>query len=232
MITRKLNYSIKVISFTAGSEISISDWDISNNVTQYGSFRTHIYWSNSTAAGFLEKEVTILGETGLISSLPATIFDASETFIIDLFFNDTGLDAGIPGATITYSLDGGAPKSTVTDLGNGNYQITVDCDDPDFSDYGPNSIEINVNKAFYNNQSETEQITIRGETTLDSSIPKSSFDSLETFNVSLFLNDTVKDSGVFGAIRNVFVNSTPFTPTSDFDYGDGKNFFSRSPCDE
>ncbi|MHA2186550.1 MAG: hypothetical protein ACXAAI_16290, partial [Promethearchaeota archaeon] len=229
-INNELNYSIKVVSFTAGSEISISDWDISNNVTQYGNFRTHIYWSNSTAAGFLEKVVTILGETGLVPSLPATIFDASDTFVIDLFFNDTGLDIGIPGATITYRLDGGTPKSTVTDLGNGNYQITVNCSDPDFSDYGPNLIEINANKAFYNNQSETEQIIIRGETNLISSIPKSSFNSTETFNVSLFLNDTVKDSGVNGAIRNVYVNSTPFTPISNFDYGDG-NYNITIDCD-
>ncbi|MFW9773880.1 MAG: hypothetical protein ACFFEO_17140, partial [Candidatus Thorarchaeota archaeon] len=95
LINNELNYSTLVTSFTAGTEISLSDWDISDNVTQYGSFRIHVYWNNNTAAGFLEKNITILGETDLIPSLPGSTFDASDTFDIDIFFNDTGLDAGI-----------------------------------------------------------------------------------------------------------------------------------------
>ncbi|MHA2398439.1 MAG: hypothetical protein ACXADU_06075 [Promethearchaeota archaeon] len=227
----ELNYSVKVESFTAGSVISLTDWDISDNVIKYGDFRVHVYWNNDTAAGFREKLIRIFGETSLIPSLPDTTFNASDTFVIDLFFNDTGLDAGIPGAIITHRLDGGAIKSAASDLGNGNYQIIVDCNDPDFSAYGPNLIEIIANKTYYNNQSETEQIIILGETDLDSSILKNFFDSTETFNVSLYLNDTVKGSGIFGAIRNVFVDSIPFTPISDFDYGDG-NYNITINCDD
>ncbi|MHA1914604.1 MAG: hypothetical protein ACW97V_09600 [Promethearchaeota archaeon] len=231
ILNNELNYSVEVGSFTAGSVISLADWDISDNVTKYGDFRVHVYWNNDTAAGFREKIIRIFGETSLIPSLPDTTFNASDIFVIDLFFNDTGLGVGIPGAVITHRLDGGSIKSGVLDFANGSYQITIDCNDPDFSAYGPNLIEIIANLTYYNNQSEIEQITILGETELDSSILKFSFDSTETFNVSLFLNDTVKDSGVFGAIRNVYVDSIPFTPISNFDYGDG-NYNITINCDD
>ncbi len=231
LINNELNYSIKIESFAAGSVIDLTDWDISDNVTQYGDFRVHVYWNNNTAAGFREKIITILGETDLIPSLPKFTFDASETFNIDVFFNDTGLDDGINGADIIYRLDNGAIRFDDLDHGNGTYTITVNCNDADFSDYGLNLIEINASKTYYNNQSEVVEITILGETDLDGSILKSSFDSTETFNVSLFFNDTVKNSGIFGAIRDVYVNSTPYTPISNHDYGDG-NYNITIDCDD
>ncbi|MFX1309513.1 MAG: hypothetical protein ACFE8C_07420 [Promethearchaeota archaeon] len=230
LINNELNYSVKIESFTGGSIISLADWDISDDVTQYGDFRVQVFWYNNTAAGFLEKIIKILGETELIPSLPKFIFDASESFDIDLFFNDKGLDAGIGGGDITYRLNNGVIRSDDTDLGNGNYRINIDCNDADFSVYGPNFIEINASKTYYNNQSEIIEITILGETDLDGSILKYSFDSTEFFNVSLFFNDTVKDLGVSGAIRSVYLNSTPYTPISNFDYGDG-NYNITIDCD-
>ncbi|MFW9969774.1 MAG: hypothetical protein ACFFDF_06205, partial [Candidatus Odinarchaeota archaeon] len=230
LINNELNYSVKIESFIGGSIISLADWDISNNVTQYGDFRVHVFWYNSTAAGFLEKIIKILGETELISSVPKYTFDASETFNIDLFFNDTGLDAGISGADITYRLNNGIIRTDDTDHNNGSYTINIDCNDADFSAYGPNYIEINVSKTYYNNQSEVIEITILGETDLNGSILKSSFDSTEIFNVSLFFNNTVKDIGISGAIRTVYLNSTAYTPISSFDYGDG-NYNITIDCD-
>ncbi len=232
LINEELNYSVKIESFTAGSVISLEDWDISDNVTQYGDFRVHVYWNNNTAAGFREKIITILGETELIPSLPAYTFDASDTFDIEVYFNDTGLIQGIESATITYQIESSPVRTdSITILGNGYYNITIDCNDTDFSGYGPKSIEINASKIYYNNQSEVVDITILGETNLDGSILKSSFDSTEIFNVSLFYNDTVKDSGIFGAIREVYVNSTPYTPISNYDYGDG-NYNITINCDD
>ncbi|MEE9377582.1 MAG: hypothetical protein V3V33_06055, partial [Candidatus Lokiarchaeia archaeon] len=220
-INNEFNHSIRLISFTAGSVISLPDWDIFDNVTQYGDFRVHVYWNNNTAAGFQEKIIRILGETNLIPSLPAYKFDASDSFDLDLFFNDTGLDQGIEADSITYRIENGVIRSDAIDLTNGNYRIVIDCNDTDFNGYGPKSIEINASKTYYNNQSEVVQITILGETDLDSSIPKFSFDSTESFNVSLFFNDTVKDIGVFGATYTVYVNSNLYIPFDDHDYGDG-----------
>ncbi|MHA1987372.1 MAG: hypothetical protein ACW98D_12100 [Promethearchaeota archaeon] len=221
LINNELNYTIEVASFSTGSEISLTDWDISDDVTQYGDFRVQVHWYNNTDAGFLEKTITILGETSLTPSLPGSKFDASDVFDIDIFFNDTGLDDGISGASITHSLDGGSLKSGFTDLGSGNYRISIDCNDTDFSAYGPNLIEINASKSFYNSQSETVEITILGETDLDGSISKSSFNSTETFDISLFFNDTVKDLGINGATRNVYINQSLYSPIGDVDYGNG-----------
>ncbi len=220
-VNNKLNYSINLNTFTAGSEISIVDWDISNNVTQFGNFRIHVYWKNNTAAGFLEKIIKIYGETDIMPNLPALKFNASDTFNISIFFNDTGLDIGIDGASITYRLGNGAIRSDDIPLGGGNYRITIDCNDTDFSIYGNNLIEINATKDFYNNQSTIKSIVIIGETSLDASIPKLLFNSTETFIVSFFFNDTVKEQGISGAIRNVFINQTSYTPISNIDQGDG-----------
>ncbi|MFX1479643.1 MAG: hypothetical protein ACFFCI_16090, partial [Promethearchaeota archaeon] len=135
------------------------------------------------------------------------------------------------GATITHRLDNGAVRSIFTDLGNGNYRITIDCNDTDFSAYGPNIIEINATKDYYNNQSKVVTISIWGETDLVSSIPKSSFNSTETFDVSLFYNDTVKDSGVSGASIEAYINESLYSPIGINDYLDG-NYDVTINCDD
>ncbi|MHA2181767.1 MAG: hypothetical protein ACXAAH_10120, partial [Promethearchaeota archaeon] len=222
IINDELNHSIQTQSFTAGTEISLTDWDISNDVTQYGIFRVHVYWNNNTEAGFREELITILGETGLTPNLPASVFDAGDTFDIELYFADSGLVQGIEGATITYQIESGPIRSDGLDIiGNGYYNITIDCNDTDFNSYGPKSIEIYSNKSFYNNQSQTVGLTILGETNLIPSIPKLSFNSTETFDVSLFFNDTVKDLGISGATRTVYINQALHTPIGNIDYGDG-----------
>ncbi|MFX0012866.1 MAG: hypothetical protein ACFE9R_21330, partial [Candidatus Hermodarchaeota archaeon] len=231
LINNELNYSIVIQSFAAGSVISLANWDISNSVTKYGDFRVQVYWNNNTAAGFLEKEITIYGETELTPSLPPSPFDSSTVFDIDLFFNDIGLSSGIAGATITHRLNSGALNSSFTDLGNGNYRITIDCNDTDFTAYGPNIIEINATKDYYNNQSKVVKIIIWGETDLVSSIPKSSFNSTESFDVSLFYNDTVKDNGVSGATIEVYINESLYSPIAINDYLDG-NYNITINCDD
>ncbi|MHA2339727.1 MAG: hypothetical protein ACXACX_20660, partial [Candidatus Hodarchaeales archaeon] len=220
IINDKLNHSVQTQSFT-GSEIFITDWDISNDVTQYGNFRVHVYWNNNTEAGFMEKLITILGETSLTPTLPVSTFDAGDIFDIELYFEDTGLSQGIESATITYKIESGPIRSdNINITGNGYYNITIDCNDADFGAYGPNSIELNASKDFYNNQSDTIEITILGETTLDDTIPKLSFNSTETFDVSLFFNDTVKGIGIDTAIIEVYADITQFYP-SITDYSDG-----------
>ncbi|MFX1457820.1 MAG: hypothetical protein ACFFDB_20820, partial [Promethearchaeota archaeon] len=231
LINDELNYTVQTQSFTAGTEISITDWDISNDVTQYGNFRVHVYWNNYTEAGFLEEIITILGETSLTPTLPDSTFDASDVFVIDIFFNDIGLGAGISGASITHSLDGGAPKGAFTDYANGTYSITIDCNDPDFSAYGPTLIEINATKDFYNNQSETVEITILGETELIDTIPRYSFDSTENFDIALFFNNTVKDLGVDGATIEAYVNSTLYNDAVITPLGGG-NYNVTVDCDD
>ncbi len=198
-----LNHS-KILSISsADTEFLVSNWDVSVNVTQYGIFKIQMSWNNDTAAGFLESNITIFGDTDLIPSLPLTNFDASNTFNITVYFNDTGLDTGIVADLFTYNIEGGSTRTdNVFDLGNGYYNITIDCNDTDFNGYGPKNIEISASKQYYNNQTKTVQITIYGETELTILNPPdlTVFNSGDTFNVTVLYNDTVKNQGIDGAI--------------------------------
>ncbi|MFX1558713.1 MAG: hypothetical protein ACFFC9_15785, partial [Promethearchaeota archaeon] len=61
-INNQLNYSREITTFNPGIEIDLGNWDIANNITQYGTFRIITFWSNDTAAGFFENQITVLGE--------------------------------------------------------------------------------------------------------------------------------------------------------------------------
>ncbi|MFW9876723.1 MAG: hypothetical protein ACFFG0_26815 [Candidatus Thorarchaeota archaeon] len=158
----------------------------------------------------------------MIPTLPSDTFDASDTFDIEVYFNDTGLIQGIEGATIEYKIENGSVRTDkISIIGNGYYNITIDCNDTDFSGYGLKSIEINASKDFYNNQSKQVDITILGETALVPSIPKLSYNSTENFDIALFFNDTVKDLGVDGATISVYVNETLYNDAVITPYGGG-----------
>ncbi len=216
LINNDLNYSIETGSFTGGSEISIIDWDISDNVTQYGDFRVQVFWYNNTAAGFLEKTIKIFGETDVSLTLPSSPYDSSRIFDIEVYFDDAGLTQGIEGATITYQIESGPIRTvldgSISEEGNGYYNITIDCNHTDFNGYGPKSIEINASKIYYNNQSVEIDITIYGETALVPLIPRYSFNSTESFDIALFYNDTIKDLGIDGATIEVIINQTLYSP--------------------
>ncbi|MFX1568274.1 MAG: hypothetical protein ACFFCV_07890 [Promethearchaeota archaeon] len=235
LINNELNYSIETGSFTGGLEISLTDWDISDNVTQFGDFRVQVSWSNSTAAGFRETTIRIFGETSLTPTLPSSPFDSSDTFDIEVFFRDSGLIQGIESATITYQIESGPIRTvldgTITEVGNGYYNITIDCNHTDFNGYGPKSITINASKINYNNQSIQVDITIYGETDLVSLIPRYSFDSTESFDVALFFNDTVKDVGIDGATIEAYINQTLYNDAVITPLGGG-NYNITIDCDD
>jgi hypothetical protein len=200
--TKILNISKQV----PGSEFNVSDWDISNNATEYGIYRVYMAWSNGTAAGLLIGTFTILGETELIIEAPqAFTFDASTIFNITVFFNDTGQNQDITNANVKYKLNNGLIRTTnVTEIGNGRYNITVDCNDTDFTSNGQNSIMINASKAFHINRSESVDLTIIGETSLTIIEPPndSAFDSINTFNITIEFKNTVRDELITNPIIN------------------------------
>jgi len=181
-------------------EFNVSDWDLSLNVTEYGVFITYLAWNNGTAAGFLMGNLTILGETELkFINLPPLIFDAGDIFNITAFFNDTGYigtpPKNISDGMISYSINSNNYRTdNITILGDGLYNITIDCNDLEFNSNGPNSITINASKQYYNNQSETIDITILGETTLTVIYPSdgATFDSSNTFNITVKYNNSIR----------------------------------------
>ncbi|KKL52601.1 hypothetical protein LCGC14_2283830, partial [marine sediment metagenome] len=203
-----LNHT-KIINFyplTSETEFNITDWDVSLNVSEYGVFITRMAWNNGTAAGFIIGNLTILGDTELtIYTLPTYTFDASDIFNITAFFNDTGYigypPKNISDATISYRINSNNYRTdNITVLGDGLYNITIDCNDTEFNSNGPNSITINASKQYYNNQSETIDIIILGETSLTIIDPSdgATFDSSNTFNITVKYNNT---------IRNEIINS-------------------------
>ncbi len=206
--TNTLNISQQI----PGTEFFVYDWDISDNATEYGVFITRMAWNNGTAAGFLIGDLTILGESELkvISPLSFT-FDASETFDLILFFNDTGQNPNIKNVTsadIQYKINDGAPRTDSIEIGEGLYNITFVCNDTDFTSNGPNVITINASYNFYNNQSKTIDITIIGETSLTIINPSagSNFNSSEVINLIIEFNNTIRDEIITNPIINYSLN--------------------------
>ncbi|MFX0141102.1 MAG: hypothetical protein ACFFDN_46115, partial [Candidatus Hodarchaeota archaeon] len=225
-INNLLNFSLSNNSFIAGKKIFFGNWDISDNVTQYGVFRIKLGWNNNTDAGFLEDTIEIVADTALkiLEPPPDTVFDVNEIFNITISFNDTGQSQYISDADVQYKINNG-PYSTINEnvqyINNGEYIITFDCNNTQFN-YGPNTITVKAGGTYYNNQTETLDLKILGLTDLfNTTSVRQSFNSTETFVVSLFFNDTIKESGISGATRSVFINGTPYTPISNIDNLDG-----------
>ncbi len=213
-INNLLNYT-KINTTFNKEKIELGNWTIKNNVTQYGDFRVQVWWNNGTAAGFNETILTIYGETELQPTLPDDIFDASDTFDLIVYFNDTKQNLPIIGADINYSINGGSWRyDNIVDENNGNYTINIDCNDTDFGDSGLFSIMINASKHYYNNDTETVEITIIGETDLKlSKFPdKLSYNSSEIFNITAYFNNTVRNKGIDGASIDVEIDGVSYTP--------------------
>ncbi|MFX0011122.1 MAG: PKD domain-containing protein, partial [Candidatus Hermodarchaeota archaeon] len=115
-------------------------------------------------------------------------------------------------------------SDNVAYIGSGQYNITISASDPQFNGYGIKSIDVNASKQFYYNQSESVTIKFLGETTPISPVrvpDKVYYTAAETFNISLYYEDSVKSIGVSGATITVDVGGTVYNPTALTDYGDG-----------
>ncbi len=222
-----LNYTFINSSFISGDDIYFGDWDISEKVTKYGKFRILTQWNNGTDAGFFRDNITIFAETNLLIDQPSqnTTFNSSTIFNVTIIYNDTGQSLDISDGDIYYKINAGTYSSvneSVKYIGSGKYNITFDCNNTEFN-YGLNTISIRANNTYYHNQTDTLYFFILGETSLIRSFPKTyNFDSGETFNVTLYFNDTVKNIGIDGADAvDIYVNDSDYTPLDFFDYGNG-----------
>ncbi|MFX0177733.1 MAG: hypothetical protein ACFE85_16085, partial [Candidatus Hodarchaeota archaeon] len=197
-IDNKLNYSREITTFNPGIEIDLGNWDIASNITQYGNFRIVTFWNNDTAAGFIEKQITVLGETEVTITQPSqnSVFNSNEIFNATVNFKDIGQNFGIDNAIIEYRISGGIWSSdNVTDLGEGNYNITINCSDSLFDGYGNFNVEINVSKSLYNNQTFTLDFKILGLTTsqIDSPPQDQIYNSDAILTIVLSFDDSVEN---------------------------------------
>ncbi len=204
-----LNHTNYNDTITATKEVSLGNWTIKNNATDYGVFITRMGWNNGTAAGFLIDSLTILGISDLVPSLPDDVFYANEKFNITVYFNDTGQEKGVIDGDISYSIEGSTfSTDNVTNLQDGNYTITIDCNDTRFNGYGLNTVEIHANRSFFNNQSKMVQFTILGNTTLNyyNFVNGSYYNSSQYFNITIKYYDEIKELGIDDANINYSLN--------------------------
>ncbi len=173
--------------------------------------------------------IYITGETALYYSGPAnyTVYTNADTFNITLYFNDTARNQPISGASINIEVNGSSHiPSSWYDYGNGYYNITIDCGDPDFSGAGSFGITFNVSKQNYYWQIKeliiNVSITFNSTDLIIQDPPNlSSYNSGETFNITFYYNDTTANQPISGAIIDIDVNGTYHTPLDFFDYLNG-----------
>ena len=204
--TEILNYtSITDMSLeTPGIEFFIDNWQISSTLkaSEYGSYIIQMAWNNNSAAGFYEITIDIFADTELIWDIPKTTFDSNETVKIDVFFNDTGINAGINADSFTYSIEGNSLRTdNIAVTGDGNYTISIACNDANFSGFGNKQIQIYANKTYHHNQSEIIDVRILGlsEMVDFSLIDGKTYNSSENIIITVYYNDTVRDLGINGA---------------------------------
>ncbi|MHA1869434.1 MAG: tandem-95 repeat protein [Promethearchaeota archaeon] len=147
-----INYTSINSSIVDLAEVSFPVYDVSTNLTEYGVYSAQFSWSNATYAAYWEQNFTILADTdlSLISPAQNSVYNPSDSFNIVVYYNDTGLDQPIDGATIYYSIEGGSWQSITSNNGtSGYYEIPIDCST---LGNGDKSVDITSNRTFYNNQ--------------------------------------------------------------------------------
>ncbi len=186
-------------SLIASKEIPLDSWTISDMAKNvYGPYKVQVFWSNDTAAGFLEKDLTISAVTELVLVSPPIGQDrfTNELFNISVFYNDTGYnkgDMGITGAGIVKN----STLLTWVEEGSGFYSLEVNTSK--FS-FGWNYIEIEASKTYYNAANTTFSFHLRQNTTISPSDTKDFGDVLRGYNVSYtFYYSDIGTNPVMGA---------------------------------
>ena len=228
-----LNFTQSNSTFNSGTEIFLLNWTISNNVTDYGIFPVQLTWTNGTEVGYKETNITIIAKTKFEFDTPNQYakYNASNTFNITANFTDIGLNKNITDADIQYKINDGSISTineNVTYIGYSQYNITFDCNNTDFDPYGINNITIFANKSYHYNQSKVLYIIILAETnyTLDLYPDITNFDSDETFNITVYFNNTVRNQGINQSIIIVEVDggfylNSSVNVTRIIDFGNG-----------
>ena len=223
-----MNNTVLLPISSSGTEFLVDNWDVSDDINDYGVFLVQMSWNNDTAAAYTEKYITIYADTQIdpTPTIPRSTFDSGDLFDIEVYFNDTGLVEAIDGATLNFSINSNPLRGDNIDYSRsslGYYNISIDCNDTQFAAYGDNVIDVSISKKYYNNQTGSITITIIGKTsaTITSPLPDTEYDSSETINLVVFYNNTVKDVGIGGANVEYSLNGGSFSSTGVVDNTDG-----------
>ncbi|MHA1339778.1 MAG: hypothetical protein ACTSRZ_06620, partial [Promethearchaeota archaeon] len=179
-----INYTSINSSLTNEVDVWFPTYDISVNLTEYGVYKAQYFWSNETYVAFWQSEFTVYAETNLsiTSGNQNENYTNEDIFEITIFYNDTGLDAGIQGATISYKINNGATRTdNIQDIGGGYYNITIYS--WEINDFGLINISINASKQYYNLAQTIFQFNRYNQTT--KSLDQSSFNVIRNTNVTI-----------------------------------------------
>ncbi len=103
-----------------GTWVDFSPWVVTEN----GTHHIVVRWTNGTEVGIKSLSVMCVYHTNLsvvYTNIGPTPFDPKDKIYIDVFYNDTDNNAGIPGATITVNVTYTVQEHTVP----GYYNITL-----------------------------------------------------------------------------------------------------------
>jgi len=211
LINDVLNFTMVKTVFGTGQEISLGDWDISDTVTQYGVFRVQISWYNKTAVGFLEVNLTIIGESDLILIEPPqnAIYNPDQQFNIIVYYEDAHLHRAIADATINFNIANQGWKLITVDNGTtGYYVIPVNCSELPFS--GSNHVEITATREFYSTPIFEYLFEISESTTTTTSTTTQPDTSTSTTTTTTTITETGTFPGLF-TVLTVFGTLVIFT---------------------
>ncbi len=132
-------------------------------------------------------------------------------FNITVYFEDTSRNQGIDNDVnidVEVLGQGVYTPTNVEPLSNGLYNITVDASDNNFSTYGMFTIRVNASKTSYDNDTDTVDIVIIGNTTLtivEPAVTPTYFPN-EIFNVTVNFDDIIR-TGIGNAMINYSINN-------------------------
>ncbi|MHA1337074.1 MAG: hypothetical protein ACTSPW_15265, partial [Promethearchaeota archaeon] len=200
----RLNFSREISNFPTGLEYSLGEWDISENVTNFGDFRVQVFWYNGTAVGFNQTILTIINEE------QTKIIDLSKNFTIfrgqniTYTFNYSDINNNpITSATITEKSVPSGFTTFTRELSNGNYTIKLNSSNVNVLNspfeynftiwkvgYQPQDISLSINVIKTN----TEIIIKKYNTTYYRK-------DNPTINVILYVKDTINNKSVLGLTK-------------------------------
>ncbi|MFX1396195.1 MAG: hypothetical protein ACFFAS_04025 [Promethearchaeota archaeon] len=199
-----VNFSLNVAPpGSPESQVTLYSWDTGTGLSPYGTYLVQVFWNNDTDAGFLEKEITILGITTLELTSHAgddiQKFREDAAFNVTFYYNDTGINEGISTPNATYQIKGGDIRylSNIP-LGSGWYNLTLDPTDAGLFDYGPNEILVKFNRTNFHNQSLSFTLSIVNSTALnhwDASL-NYGVTNYENVTHTFYYNDTAHDDPI------------------------------------
>ncbi len=186
-ISNQINYTSTNSSFSISKFISLGNWDLSNNVNQYGDFRVQMFWYNGTAASFIEKTLTILADTSLSLISPSNMnsYLNNVKFNLTVYSKDEGFNQGIKSINVNYTnikVGDGSLSSNGTD---GYYYMEINTT---FYEFGWNDIKINASKQYFNNKTITFTFQKINQTAIED-ITKS-FNVIRGINITYAFNYT------------------------------------------